>query len=355
MKKELFANLINRLLEVEPSRSPLISCFVNLEHPRSDYFSEFESQASMMGKRLTGQKAVDYEDALDEIRDYLDNKIAPTTQSVAIYSRWGDYPVFLPMQFEVPLETQFIVDELPHIYPLIELKDTYHRFVIAILTEGEARILETTIGSITEDILETRPDLRGRINREWTKEHYHSYCEEQANRFAKEKVDIIENLMNRGGHNHLVLAGSPKMVARLKKALPTRLRSKVIDTLMANPREGLSAILAESINLFIALENVESHSRVIELESAVFSNGLGVCGYEQSLEALKNGSASMLIIDQNLMEKEMREELVRYAAKLKIPIETVSRNETMMRLGGVGCLLRYLPFELKAQRVMLAA
>jgi ribosomal protein L30E len=355
MKKDIFANLINRLIEVEPTSSPLLSCFVNLEHPRSDYFTELESQASLVAKRMSGTRVIDFEDALEEVRDYLENKISPTTKGVAIYSRWGDYPVFLPMQFEVPLKTEFIVDDLPHIYPLIELKDTYHRFVIAILTEGEARILETTIGSITEDILEQRPELRERIKREWTREHYRSYCEEQANRFAKEKVAIIENLMNRGGHNHLVLAGSPKMVARLKKALPTRLRAKVIDTLIANPREGLSPILTESINMFIAMENVESHSRVFELESAVFSNGLGVCGYEQSLEALTIGNASMLIMDQNLLEHEMREELVRHASKLGIPIETVNRNETMIRLGGVGCLLRYLPVETQAQRIMLAA
>lgn len=355
MKKEMFTNLINRLIEIEPTDSPLISCFVNLEHPRGDYTKEFESQAAITASRLSGIRAIDFEDALEEIRDYLANRIKPGSKSVAIYSRWGDHPVFLPMQFEVPLENGFIVDRLPHIYPLIELKDTYHRFVIAILTESEARILETTIGSITEDIMGDRPELRQRIGREWTREHYHSYCEEQANLFVKEKVEIIDNLMSRGGHNHLILAGSPKMAARLRRALPPRLKAKVIDTVVTNPREGLSPILAESIKLFIAMENVESHSRVDELECAVFSNGLGVCGYEATLEALQNGSASMLIVDQNMLEHELREELVRLAAKSRIPIETVNRNETMLRLGCVGCLLRYLPFEVAEKRELLAA
>lgn len=355
MKKEIFANLINRLIEVEPTKSPLISCFVNLEHPRANYCQEFESQAALVARRLSGMREIDFVDALEEIEDYLDRQIKPSFKSVAIYSRWGDHPVFLPMQFEVPLKTQFIVDELPHIYPLIELKDTYHRFVIAILTEGEARILETTIGSVTEDILEQRPDLRQRIGREWTREHYHSYCEEQANRFVKEKIDIIDGLMSRGGHNHLILAGSPKMVARMRKALPARLSSKLIDTMITNPREGISPILGESIKMFIAAENMESHGRVDELESAVFSNGLGVCGYEQSLEALESGTASMLIVDQKLLETELREQLVRVAIQSGIPIETVNRNETMVRLGGVGCLLRYLPSEMRVREIVLAA
>ncbi|MDF1813729.1 MAG: hypothetical protein P1V20_16125 [Verrucomicrobiales bacterium] len=355
MKKEIFSNIINRLIEIEPTESPLISCFVNLEHPRPDYLKEFEYRATMTAKRLGGIRAIDFEDALEEIREYLNTKIKSLSKSAAIYCRWGDHPVFLPIQFDVPLKTDFIVDQLPHIYPLIELKDTYHRFVIAILTETEARILETTIGTVTGDILKRKPDLRQRIGREWTKEHYHNYRDEQANLFVKEKIDIIESLMQRGGHNHLILAGSPKMVARLKKALPVRLRSKLIDTVNSNPREGLSPILTDSINLFITAENMESHCRVEELESAVFSNGLGVCGCLATMEALENGTASMLILDQKFLETDTREEMVRLATRQGIPIETVNRNETMLRLGGAGCLLRYLPTANAEQRVLLAA
>ncbi len=355
MKKEIFSNLLNRLVEIEPNNSPLISCFVNLEHPRSNYAKPFEDQFETMRKRMSGDRKIDFEDAVDEIRDYLENKIRPGSRGAAIFARWGDHPVFLPLQFEVPVSNSFIVDELPHIYPLIELKDTYHRFVIAIATENEARILETTIGSVTEDIMKKRPEYRSRLGREWTREHYHNHRKERASRFVKEKVEVIESLMDKGGHSHLVLAGSPKMVARLKKALPARLADQVIDTLNINPKHGISPILSEAMHLFVALENVESHDKARELESAVLSNNLGVCGFDASYHALEEGYASILIIDQHSGEIELREELVRLATKRGIPIETVRGNSRMEQLGGVGCLLRFRPEGVTADRLLLEA
>ena len=117
----------------------------------------------------------------------------------------------------------------------------------------------------------------------------------------------------------------------------------MIDTLETNPRDNISPLLQECVHLFAAMENVESHDRVSELEAAVFSHGLGVCGYEASLAALEQCYASALIIDSDFLEIDQREELVRLATRWKIPIETVNRNENLTRLGGVGCLLRYRP------------
>lgn len=343
MKTEILKNLINRLIEVDPNKSPLISCFINLESPRTDYFSEIEAEARFLAKRLSGQRLTDYEDALDEIREYVKKSVKAGSKGVAIYARWGQAPVFVPIQFEVPLKSAFIVDDLPHVYPLIELKDTYHRFVTVVTTETKARILETTIGSVTEEIMAERPELRERIGREWTREHYSNHKNEREQQFVREKIRIIEELMNRAGHNHLVIAGSPKMASRLTNALPPRLQEKLISTVSLNPKAGISPILAEAIQLFAAAENVESHDHVSKLERAFLSGGLGVIGYEACRDALAGGYADMLIIDQAFCDLEMREELVRLAAASSARIETVNSSETLQQLTGVGCLLRYQP------------
>ncbi len=343
MNQEVLKKLIHQLVAIEPNESPLISCFVNLEQPRRDYFTEIEPQARMIGKRLSGLRKRDFEDAMDEVRDYLNRSLKPPSKSLAIYSRWGDQPVFLPVEFEVPLETMFVVDGHPHVYPLIELKDTYHRFVTVIATDDEARILETTVGAVTEDILTTRPELRQRVGREWTRLHYQNHKKERDQQFVREKIRVIEEIVGRGGHNHIVIAGSHKMANRLRNALPARLKRMLIDTISTNPKGGLNPILAEAIQLFAAAENLESHTNVEMLEHAVMTDGLGVAGYEASQHALLNGYADMLIVDQNETELGMREELVRLATRTGVSIETVNRSETLARLGGIGCLLRFRP------------
>jgi len=160
---------------------------------------------------------------------------------------------------------------------------------------------------------------------------------------VKDKIRIIENLMSRSGHNHLVIAGSPKMASRLTNTLPQRLRDKLITTVPMNPNSGLSPILTEAIQLFTAAENIESHDHVATLEAEFLRHSLGVAGYEASKKALMGGYADMLIIDQDFTEIELREELIRLASASGVRIETVKRSESLERLSGVGCLLRYRP------------
>lgn len=355
MKTEIFKNLIHRLVEIEPTRSPIISCFVNLDQPRAEALSEIESRARHVSKRLGGQRRVDFEDALDEVREYLEGAIREGSKSVAVYSRWGNHPVFLPLQFRVPLETQFIVDRLPHIYPLIELKDTYHRFVIVITTEDAVRILETTVGSVTEEILASRPELRERVGREWTREHYRNHKREREQQFIREKIRVIDELMSRRGHSYLIVAGSPRMTAAFTKALPARLHKRLLSSISANPKAGIDPILLRSVELFVEAENSESHDHVEKLESAILRNGLGVAGYQASKEALIGGYADLLIVEQAYADPEMREELVRLATASGVQIETVNCSETLRRLSGYGCLLRFRPDAIEARSVLETA
>jgi len=198
------------------------------------------------------------------------------------------------------------MDLTPHIYPLIELMDTYYRYVVAISTEKKACILEIDTGSVTESLWMERPELRKRIGREWTKEHYQNHREDRGGKFIKEKIRILERVMSAGGQTHLILAGSPQRTSRLKKALPKRLSDRLVDTVVID-------------------ESVETGSVV-----------------EATLEALKRGQADLLLLAKEFYEGELKEELVKLAVRHGIKIETVSGSHILNQYGGVGCLLRYL-------------
>jgi ribosomal protein L30E len=347
--------MIHRLTEIEPNESPVLSCFVDLDHPRHDYTKDLDAEARIISRRLGGRARTDFEDALAEVKDYLAKSLKPESKSAAIYARWGDEPVFVAMQFEVPIQSQLIVDELPHVYPLIELKDTYHRFVIVITTEEEVRIMETSIGAVTSELMAERPELRQRVGREWSRNRYRNHKRDREGKFVREKVRLLESLMAEREHSHLIIAGSPKMVSRLTLALPQGLRDKLITSMASNPKAGIDPIVLESINLFVAAENIESHDVVEKLTSAVMGGGLGVAGYSAAREALLCGYADVLVISTDY-ELEAREELVRLAAVSRVEVETVRGSEALERLSGVGCLLRYHPDpERSVQRRMAAA
>lgn len=355
MNNQILSTLLKKLIQLKANKTPFLSCFVNLDQPRHEALAELEGRARLLRHALPSKYRQDFDDALSEIQNYLATSLNPQSHGVAIYSRWGDEPVFLPMQFEAPLKTHLSADTRPEIYPLIELKDVYHRFVTVITTENEARILETTLGGITEEILTERPELRERLGREWTREHYQNHKREREDQFIREKIKILDDLMSQRGHNHLIIAGSPKMVGKFTRALPKRLREKVISTVASNPGDDISPILREAVHLFIAAENIESHHRVGALEAALYRTGLAAIGFQDCRQALTAGYADLLLVDQHHTETRQREELVRLAAQLEIPVETVNRNPVLERMGGFGCLLRFLPPGRQAPRKTLAA
>ncbi|MEM7015214.1 MAG: hypothetical protein AAF585_27470, partial [Verrucomicrobiota bacterium] len=253
---------IRELALLEPNESPVISCYLSCGQARMNPLADIEERAEIASNILRGQVKQDYDDALDQIREWVDTKLRHNARGVAIFSRWGDDPFFAPMQFYKPLPTAFHVDTAPHIYPLVELKDVYHRFVIVLLTEEEARIIETNIGQVTESIVAERPDLRWRVGREWTKEHYQNHRRNRNELFLKEKVQVLDKLVSERQHTHIILGGHHQLVARMQKALPKRLKDKVINTMIVDPQDGVSSVVREAIQVFIEREQEESIANV---------------------------------------------------------------------------------------------
>ena len=87
------------------------------------------------------------------------------------------------------------------------------RLNLSTQAEG-ATTLEVNLGAVTKEIWAERPELRQRVGREWTRDQYQNHSRDRADRFIKEKVEILDRLMSQGSQTHLILAGSPPLAAR---------------------------------------------------------------------------------------------------------------------------------------------
>lgn len=342
MKIESIKEIMLRLAEVELTESPVITCVVNLNQTHQMATEEMEQQATKVSRALTGSLKKHFDEALENMKKFLLETALPSAKGAVIYGRSGELPFLYAFPVGIELETKLVVDEMPHIYPIVETCDTYHRFVVVTLTSREARIFETTAGAVTSELLTERPDLREKIGREWTRERYQNHKQDREQKFIQGKIAVLDELMAKAGHKSLIVAGSPKMVSAFTTALPLRLQHMLVDTLAVNPKAGLDPILVEAINSFVAKECEESHDQVDNLESALMKQGLGVSGEHAVRQALEHGYADVLIIDQDYRD-DAREELVRLAVQCDAEIETVKGSDKLKRLEGVGCLLRYRP------------
>jgi hypothetical protein len=365
---------IKTLATLAESEAPMISCYLTVGNGSPGFHSVLSERVQTLRQSLKANAFDPFKEALGRIETFLQTGMAPWCRGVAVFARAGEQPFFLPLQFRVPLPDRIAVGSTPNLYHLVELKDNYDRYVILLATETSARIIGVNLGSVTEQIWKTRPELRSRVGHDWTKDHFQDHRRERTNQFVNNLVRSLEPVMTNAGYGHLILAGSARVIAAVKKALPKSLAAKLIDTVPAAATDQVSDVVACTLQSFLEHEELESQAIAERLVSQIHTHGLAVAGTSGTMQALKSGQADFLVIVKNydpgmgwecrrcgkielklprpnlcpacqiglLREFDIREEMVRLAGRLECGVEVVEHSDVLMNLGGVGCLLRFL-------------
>ena len=277
------------------------------------------------------------------------------------------------MQFAAPLSDWIAVYPTPNLFHLMALKDNYHRYIMLLANQASVRILEVNLGAATVHAWTRQPELRERVGREWTKAHYESHRRDRTSRFLSEQIDLLERIMTRGGHTHLMLAGDAHLTGEIRRALPKGMASKLVDTIPAASRHKPEDVVAATLSAFIEYEEQESQAVAERFVQEIRTQGRAVAGVTACLEALRQKRADTILLARGVLREpgwrctacaviriEHQEppactecgrmsvqaidttiELVRLAGQQDCPIEVVEHCDPLMALGGAGCLLRY--------------
>jgi len=364
---------IASLAAMPETRAPVISCYLSLRGGLSGYQSDWDEQVAVLRKAMTGAERQDFEEAIAPIERFRESATQDGAISVAIFSRAGEQPFFLALQFRVPLPTRIAVGSAPNIYHLVEIKDNYNRYVVLLATEERAHILAVNLGSVTQEIWKTRGELRRRVGHEWTMEHLRCHRQERIHQFTRDLIRTVDHVISVGRYGHLILAGAARVTASIRKALPKHLATKLVDVVPAGPHSRTEDVVACTLRSFLDHEELESVSLVDDLLGRMHTNGLAVAGTPASFGALKSRQADVLVLASDYqaghgwdcrecgaaeiaMERpascpkcgtsqlrgfDIKEEVVRLAERSACQVEVVLRSDALARLGGVGCLLRF--------------
>ncbi len=364
---------IKSLITLQESDAPVISCYLNLTDKKA-LLQFLADKGAELNNSISEEERKDLDAVFKLIRSYIDNHQREKVKSIALFYRTGTKPFFKLLQFNVPLPNQISMGPSPYVFNLIELKDVYYRFVVLLTTESSARICEVNLGEITRQVLMERPSLQRKSLKEWSKMHYQHHRKEPRDRFIDEKIKVLDKLMSRGEYTYLIIAGEPRMIAKIKGKLPPHLKDKLIDTITASERDEINDIVRATLSTFIQFEAQESMNVTDLLLQEIKSHGMAVSGPVASLQALKTGQADLLVLakdykikpgwyckncgnigeiwpdnnncpvcDSKTLKKiDLMEELVKAAEKYDCQIETVAHSDALKELGGAGCLLRYL-------------
>lgn len=340
---ETLRSHIFKLATLPESLAPTVSAFLQVCETKEFLRSRLFAWASTARATLNPEARLLFENARQDVETVIARSWPDEIRSVAVFSRHGESPLLLVIPFRVEMDLCFNVSNQPSIFPLVQLKDRFHRFVVAIATEDASRIYEVVLGAVSEELLSERPEMGEHIGRGWGRERFHQRKRECDQRFYRDQVTIITHLMAKRGYNHLILGGNPRHVAGLREILPKHIGTRLVGELLKTPSGGnYSSVLEQAITTFVEAERAESRGTVSRLHEQVRRQGLAVVGVPHSRDAILGGYAAELVIAEELPASE-REELTRLATVRNLAIEVCEGDELLATHGGVGCLLRYRP------------
>lgn len=362
------------LATLEETETPVVSCYLNTEQGGLSYKEFLEERTMLLKRIIPPEKQESFDLSLEHIERYIRENIhAHDVRGIAVFVRTVENPFFLGLRFHVPLPNQLIVDRVPNIYQLIELKDIYDRYVVVLMTKERASIQEVHLGSVTKQAWSEYPTLPERISREWTREQYQRHRQKQTEITIREKIKITDKLMSAAGHSHLILAGDNQMVERLKANLPPHLRQKLVDTVFIKVNDKPSDIVNATLSSFIEFREQQSLTYVEMLQQAIYTGGLGITGTRATLQCMHHARADVLILAKEyapgfawqctccqdiqigqgqpnacpecsakqFRKIDVKEEMVRLAQGSSCNVVVIRESDFLVACGGVGCLTRY--------------
>ncbi len=366
---------IRALAALPETEAPIISCYAEIAGGRvkDPKMCDGQMNALKMGRTCVEGRLID--DALSPVRLLLSGNLEADSKGLAVFSRAGQEPYLLFLQFRVPLPTWITAGKFPSIFHLVEMKDTYERYVVMLGTRERVRIFEINLGELTEHARMEAAGLGRGQGEKWSKEHYQRRTRENQRRFVKEQIKVLARLFEAGNHRHLILAGHPAVTAGIREELPPELAEKLEDVVRVSEKGHCSGIVEATIKAFVEAEERASQEVAESLARQVHTGGLAVVGGTASLEALRRNQVDTLVLlnDYNpgsvwfcrtcnsvdaghqpqapstctccgaegAEYLDLKEELVRIAEKHHCAVEVVNKSNFLAEAGGVGCLLRY--------------
>lgn len=381
-------SILDILARAPEAKTPVFSCFVNLEDGKEHALMLAES--SFLEFRRTLPEAFQHhaDEALEEFEFVLSIDVESKSKGFAFYFRTGSAPFCHWVQLQVPLKTSFVIGQHPVLLPLLELQDRYDRYFVLISTHEKARILEIQLGEAIDDKRLGQGWERSPLGRSITHRHYQTNMADRGDAFFDEKIAVISKLLEGSSQKRLILAGYPENIKHLRERLPRHLQQYILDELPLCDRNDSEKIVTATLETLVKQEMLESESMLREFHEEYEKDGLVVLGTESCREAILSGLVDTLLVTQAsrpsapiwkaylkdwqsedsisetpaLFETE-KEEILRLALENDIMVEFVQPDWLLDAHQGVGALLRYrstsrirfVPFEEANEQEILTA
>jgi hypothetical protein len=370
---------IDRLAHLAPSPNPVISCFVNTGPDGRGRPTFMPNLKKAFGERLRSfperSDAVRHIEAdRDRILGFLSAELDPAVKGAALYASDAD-ELWEAHTFRAPFdEERVVVGPVPHLYPLVKLADQSPLYAVCVADSREARLVVCGLGEVLteEDFAAPEPIDQTRVAG-WAEVRYQSRIDEHLQKNAREIVERLGRIVDRGEVDYVILGGDDAIMGELRRHLTPAIREKLIDEEHISIDAASHEILRRTLQVVRDTEARDSRRLADTVIDRFRAGGLAVAGLEPTIEALNLEQVDQLLLADSfngdhagwqcaecrvlgpepapevcpfceapIPERiELREAMVRRAERTGRRVEIVESHAGLEALDGVGATLRY--------------
>jgi len=185
---------------------------------------------------------------------------------------------------------------------LIAILDEYHRLMLVLLDQREARLLEVYMGEILEH--ETyHSGIRGKVK----EAGWYGLEERRIERSIKNKIirhyqkvaDTMLEHFRRGHFDYLFVGIKTEDYSLFFPLLHSYLQPRVKGRLDLGPKDHINAIIDAALKAERKIEEEEDNKILEHLVETVNKGGLAVKGIDDVLRSIPLGACQVLVVDDN--------------------------------------------------------
>jgi peptide subunit release factor 1 (eRF1) len=317
---------LERLLAFEPASLPVLSLYLDTRPDRHGRDPDVRAYLRREFKSLAGTwpagspERESFDHDAERILTYIDEKLDPAANGVAIFACSAASDFFEAMQLTTPIEQNRIyIYNQPHLYHLARLNDEYPRYAVLVTDANSARIFVFGLGQ-TIDAEEVTGKKVHRVKvGGWSQARYQRRVNNAHQQHAKEVIDRLEQIVREDNIRHIVLACDSAMTSVIQEQIPKPLAEMIVDVMKLDTKAPDREILEATLRKMREQKSKTDAEEVERLLQEYRAHGLAIVGPCETLEALANGQVDELLISAVLEQARPEREQVDAILAPEIP------------------------------------
>jgi peptide subunit release factor 1 (eRF1) len=297
---------LERLVAFEPVPLPVISVYLKTtpdQHGRDPELLPYlqrEFKALARTWPAASPERTSFDRDVEKIEAYVDERIDPAANGVAIFACHGAGEFFEALQFSAPVsDNRIYVYHQPHLYHLTRLDEQYPKYAAVLTDANTARIFVFGLGQ-TIDIEEVKGKKVHRVKvGGWSQARYQRRVGNAHQKHVNEVIERLQEIVKQEGIERVIVAGDPMIVPLIEQEMPQDLAA-MIETMKLDVHTSEQDVLKATLEKLQQEDSSEAAEKVKRLFENARGRGLAVLGPDDTLEALANGQVDELLITGSL-------------------------------------------------------